>query len=207
MEDQDVAPAPAPAAAADPPSPSHSYDDIEALAAWPALEQFMEDLSDLDEQGNAPERPEQPPKEVRDPLGGRDLGLSKALFGSSSSYAQRGLQLPLTQQLLPTSHYMPWQTLNLPFNRGGGSTNSLSSVPSGDRPMHRSDSLHSLGGGCSSCAASSSSHTLQPQVPSADALGPSCLTLSLLKPLSEDVTIARRSWHGLAPCRWRVAGP
>ena len=166
MEGQDVALVPAPApAATDPPSPSHSYDDIEALVAWPALEQFMEDLSDLDEQGNIPERPEPLPMEVRgDPLGSRDRSLSQALFGPGASFPQRSMQHPLTQQLLPTSHYLPWQSLNLPFNRGGGSTNSLSSVLSADRPMHRSDSLHSIGGGCSSCAASSSSHSLQPQV-------------------------------------------
>ena len=145
-----------------PPSPSHAYDDIDALVAWPALEKFMEDLSDLDENGNATmhekadqvlDMPPDPLGRARDPLAGGPL------------YAAYN---PKRGMLLPSPSHLPWaQSINLPLSRGGVSSNSISSVLSG-----RSVSMDSLAGGCGSCGGSSSSHALPPQVRRARATAP-----------------------------------
>lgn len=120
-----------------------TYEDIESLVAWPALEQFMDDLSDLDEQGNVQERTEPAPR-AQDSFNSRerDLGLGKPPYGNYSRHSLLGGR----HQLLSNGIYPPWQSpLDLPLTRGTGSTGSFGSVLSNRSGVGGTSSTHSLG--------------------------------------------------------------
>ena len=131
-------------------TPSQELDDIDALVAWPALEYFMEDLSDLDEPNHASQ--EALLEQAGDEMRRNDVDLTRGHYLSSRS------MLPLTRQLFPAPSYMPWQSLNLPFSRGSVSTPHLGSMSSGSSSIARDL------GSCSGCGSSSNSSHLPPQV-------------------------------------------
>ncbi|KAL3920146.1 MAG: hypothetical protein SGPRY_005360, partial [Prymnesium sp.] len=89
-------------------SPSSSFDDIDTLVTWPTLEQFMEDLSDLDEQDNSHEKLDRQGPSVQDMFAARerDVAASSDMFGNLS----RREVLPTR---LPTSTYQTWNHLAL----------------------------------------------------------------------------------------------
>lgn len=136
-------------------SPSSSFDDIDTLVTWPTLEQFMEDLSDLDEQDNSREKLDRQGPSVQDMFAARerDVAASSDMFGNFS----RREVLPTR---LPTSTYQTWKSsLNLPMPRNAQSSNSFNSVLNGCN-----ESYGAVGGSCASCGNTSSPQALHSQV-------------------------------------------